>query len=46
MELNTGDLVGMLGMTQKYWQHQIPKQKDVGYRISETFRLLSVKEDD
>lgn len=40
-ELERGSLLIMLGDTQRYWQHQVPKtKKDIGERINLTFRTI------
>lgn len=38
--LNNGDLVIMAGRCQELWTHGIPKQNNVGPRISLTYRLI------
>jgi alkylated DNA repair dioxygenase AlkB len=39
--LNHGSLLLMLGKTQAYWQHQIPKtRKIISERINLTFRII------
>ena len=39
--LENGSLLMMSGLTQKFWQHQIPKtRKPVGERINLTFRKI------
>lgn len=41
LELPHGSLLLMLGTTQTYWQHQIPKtQKKILERINLTFRII------
>lgn len=41
LNLNHGSLILMLGKTQAYWQHQIPKtQKEIDERINLTFRII------
>jgi len=39
--LNSGDLIFMLGNTQKFWEHSVPKRSKGEHRISLTFRELS-----
>ena len=42
--LENGSLVTMLGQTQKYWQHEIPKMAAIkNPRISLTFRMMKEK---
>ncbi|UZO79416.1 alpha-ketoglutarate-dependent dioxygenase AlkB [Aquimarina sp. ERC-38] len=41
INLESGSLLLMKGLTQKYWLHQIPKtKKEVGPRINLTFRII------
>jgi alkylated DNA repair dioxygenase AlkB len=41
IELGNGSLLLMLGPTQHFWQHQIPKSKcELGERINLTFRRI------
>jgi alkylated DNA repair dioxygenase AlkB len=44
-ELHHGDLFIMLGDTQKYWKHEIRKQKNKGPRVSLTFRKILAARD-
>jgi alkylated DNA repair dioxygenase AlkB len=40
LNLNSGNLVVMDGITQKYWKHAVPKQVKVTEpRINLTFRI-------
>lgn len=41
LDLNVGSLVMMTHPTNMYWKHSIPKKKDIGCRISLTFRLIT-----
>jgi alkylated DNA repair dioxygenase AlkB len=38
--LNDASLLIMKGVTQHFWKHQIPKQKNTGPRINLTFRKI------
>lgn len=41
VDLKDGDVLLMSGKTQKFWEHQIPKQSKVsGGRINLTFRMI------
>ena len=41
IELGNGSLPIMSGLTQKYWEHEIPKtKKKVAERINLTFRSI------
>lgn len=39
-KVNHGDLMIMLGDTQKHYTHSVPKRAKGGYRVSITFRVL------
>jgi alkylated DNA repair dioxygenase AlkB len=40
LSLRNGSLLSMYGNTQKFWQHCIKKEKNVGKRINLTFRQI------
>lgn len=40
MKLNDGDLCTMEGLTQKYYQHRVPKEETSGARINLTWRWV------
>lgn len=41
IQLDGGDLLLMLGSTQKHWEHGVPKRTQAAARISLTFRKTS-----
>jgi hypothetical protein len=40
MRLSNGDVCTMEGLTQKYYQHRVPKEKTTGPRINLTWRWV------
>lgn len=40
LEIEHGDLMIMSGLTQEYYQHEIKKEENKGYRVSITYRHL------